>query len=341
MEITAIAGADDLARLAELRWGVPPKPAAQLQQAGISGHLVAVRDGEVVGRCSVWATGVGSLGGRLTGAIGHYEASCRRAGPALLEAASVGLREAGCQVAVAPLDGSTWRSYRLVSEPGERPPFFLEPDTPAEYLADVAAVGFRPVARYSSAVVGDLSRREPRALEALQRFLDSGGRLRPLEAGRFAEELRAIHQLSLLAFADNLLYTPLDWPSFEALYAPIRAHLVPELVLLAERDQQLVGFAFAIPDLAAARRGERPSAAILKSMAVHPDHAGQGLGGMLMDQAQQAARQAGFREVIHALMIETNRSRRLSAHYATTCRRYTLFGRALDGGELPVDESAR
>ena len=35
--------------------------------------------------------------------------------------------------AVGPLDGSTWRRYRLVTERGVEPPFFMEPDNPDDW----------------------------------------------------------------------------------------------------------------------------------------------------------------------------------------------------------------
>jgi len=38
----------------------------------------------------------------------------------------------------------------------------------------------------------------------------------------------------------------------------------------------------------------------------------------------------GFTRAIHALMHETNKSRNLSARYARTIRRYTLFSKRLD-----------
>jgi hypothetical protein len=37
----------------------------------------------------------------------------------------------------------------------------------------------------------------------------------------------------------------------------------------------------------------------------------------------------GYRYAIHALMVEDNRSRKISAHYAQVMRRYTLFAKPL------------
>ncbi|MFN0086638.1 MAG: N-acetyltransferase, partial [Blastocatellia bacterium] len=69
---------------------------------------------------------------------------------------------------------------------------------------------------------------------------------------------------------------------------------------------------------------------IIKTVAVLPEAGYAGLGSLLVARAHEIAEAAGFRRVIHALMHETNRSRRISDHYAGTMRRYTLFSRALE-----------
>ena len=47
-------------------------------------------------------------------------------------------------------------------------------------------------------------------------------------------------------------------------------HARPDLILMAERAGDLVGFMFAVPDLLQARRGESVDTIILKTMAVDP-----------------------------------------------------------------------
>jgi L-amino acid N-acyltransferase YncA len=68
---------------------------------------------------------------------------------------------------------------------------------------------------------------------------------------------------------------------------------------------------------------------ILKTVAVDPVLGGMGLGGVLMDQVHRTAHGLGFRRAIHALIHETNVSRRLSDRTARTIRRYSLFSRRL------------
>jgi hypothetical protein len=48
-----------------------------------------------------------------------------------------------------------------------------------------------------------------------------------------------------------------------------------------------------------------------------------------LGEVHAAAQSLGFTRAIHALMHQTNKSRNLSAHYARTIRRYTLFSKRL------------
>lgn len=112
-------------------------------------------------------------------------------------------------------------------------------------------------------------------------------------------------------------------------YRAIRTRVNPELVLVAEEAGRPVGYVFATPDFAQAQRGEIMSTVIVKTLAVLPGRAWAGLGALLLGEVHAAAHQLGFKRAIHALMHETNTSRNLSAHYAKTIRRYTLFSKRL------------
>ena len=82
------------------------------------------------------------------------------------------------------------------------------------------------------------------------------------------------------------------------------------------------------------------STVILKTLAVHPDYSGLGLGGLLTARSHDAARQLGYHRVIHALMHETNKSRRISGHTAVPVRRYTLFAKPLGNARMPSPSSS-
>lgn len=334
-----------------------PLEPAKVAQAGADCHLVATlstsgmeeaagdvfvtdtfeTDGPdasaVRARCSLWWVRVPQLANERVGCIGHFAASDVDAGIALLNAACRRLSQAGCTLAVGPLDGSTFRAYRFVvqstdSAGAAHPPFFLEPQNPPHWPDAFRRAGFTELARYVSARTdldnGVLQNAQKRMAQ------DTGAlRVRPIDLNAFDRELDRIYDLVMQAFRPNLLFAPISRSEFAAEYAPLRHVLQPDLVLLAEEGTRLAGFILALPDLAQSQRGEPMTMAIFKTLAVHPDIAGAGMGSVLAAHAHLAAYRLGYRHVIHALMNEDNRSRRISARYAAPMRRYALFQRRL------------
>ena len=57
-----------------------------------------------------------SWGGRRTAAVGRFACGGAEAGMALLEEAAARLSGEGFAALVGPMDGDTWRPYRLVTE---------------------------------------------------------------------------------------------------------------------------------------------------------------------------------------------------------------------------------
>jgi GNAT superfamily N-acetyltransferase len=291
--------------------------------------LALVEGGSLVARCSCWWTETPIYEGRAVGVIGHYAAADARSADMLLSNACELLASMGAALAVGPMDGTTWRRYRFIVDRGAEPSFFLEPDNPDEWVEHWRRAGFGTLANYTSAMNDDLGRADPRAAPALQRLRDAGVTIRTLDTARLDLELRGIFMLSLAAFKGNFLYTPISEEEFIEQYRAVLPFLRPELVLLAERDGSLVGFMFGLPDLLQARRGGAVDTVILKTVAVDPALGGMGLGGVLMDQAHRTAHGLGFRRAIHALIHETNVSRRLSNRTARTIRHYGLFSKRL------------
>jgi GNAT superfamily N-acetyltransferase len=309
--------------------GVALLPQAERELHVPDRHFILLDRGAAAARCSCWWTSVPSLPGQRLGVVGHYAAAGDAAAAAMLSRACEALSSAGCTIAVGPMDGNTWRRYRFVVERGAEPTFFLEPDNPDEWPAQWEKAGFVTAARYSSAMNDDLTVEDPRTEASLRRLESGGISIRTFDPGRTDEELRRIYGLSLAGFSRNFLYTPIGHAEFDAQYRAVLPFVRPELVLLAEREGELAGFIFAIPDILQGRRGHRVDTAVVKTMAVDPAASGMGLGGVLMDLVQRSARNLGFRRAIHALMHEENVSRSISARYGRTIRRYALYTRPL------------
>jgi len=299
-------------------------------------HLAVRGDGSnCAARCSVWWTDTPDYEDQAVGLVGHYAAADAGAGRAVLDRACRRLTDEGCTCAIGPMDGATWYPYRFVTDRGGRPPFVLEPWHPPAYPEHFRTVGFEPLARYVSAIGADFDAGH-RSTIADRPPVDDV-HVRPLNLDRFEEELRRLHALVTASFADNFLYTPLPEDDFVALYRPHRSRIDPELVRLLEQQEhdgaRCVGLAFLVPDVLRSEPTSQPEpgnevdAAVLKTLAVHPDLMGQGLGRWLTEHVHEQARANGYRRVIHALMHEDNVSRRLG--HGAPLRRYALFGRAL------------
>lgn len=303
-----------------------------LSQHRVDSHYLA-KDGEnTVARASLWWTDVPVLEGERLGVIGHFAAVDGTSAVLLLLQLLQQLRVQGCTLAVGPMDGNTWRRYRFVTDHGRDSPFFLEPGNPEAYPDYFIKAGFAPLAQYTSARVTDLTIQDKRIPHAIERLKEAGVRWRPLDKSSFEDELRAIYRLSIRCFSQNFLYTPIDEEEFLDQYQAVVSYVQPDLTLMAEHEGELLGYLFGIPDLNQAQRGETIDTFIVKTVAALPGRRSSGLGSVLVAESHRIAHERGYRYVIHALMHESNQSRNISARYAYTMRRYTLYQQRL----LPI-----
>jgi GNAT superfamily N-acetyltransferase len=289
-------------------------------------HLVI---GDGFARCTIWWDTVPNYPPEKLGVIGHFQTQSPEAGSSILEHAVQRLREAGCTLAVGPMDGNTWRSYRVLTERGAEPPFFMEPDNPDTWPPAFDLAGFSTLATYSSLLVTDLTRRDPRTARTLDRLQRDGVTIRQLDPARFEDDLRSIYQVSIVSFSENYMYTELSESAFLNQYTPYKEKIRPELVLIAEHDGQPVGYLFAIPDYAEAVRGEPVRTVIGKTLAILPGRRYAGLGVVLADLLHERSHAMGFIRLIHALQHESNKVRNMSNHFGSVMRRYTLYSRTL------------
>jgi GNAT superfamily N-acetyltransferase len=319
-ELDNIAGLDAFPLLA---------PEDLARQAPDAHWILLDRDHVAAARCSLWHSNVPALPGHRLGLIGHYAARDAEYGGRMLEHAGKELAATGRILAVGPMDGSTWRRYRFVTERGDAPPFFLEPDNPDDWPAHFTQAGFSALATYTSALTHDLHWEDPRLPRIQERLNAEGVTIRPIDPARYDADLEAIYTLSLISFENNFLYTPIARDEFLDLYRKVVPYVQPELVLMAEHAGRLAGFLFAVPDWAQRQLGEPVDTIILKTVAVLPGRAYAGLGSVLLARSQTDARALGYRRAIHALMHDSNHSRATSERFTHTIRRYTLFSRPL------------
>lgn len=282
-----------------------------------------------------------------SGLVGWYEALDGDAGIALLVRGREMLAERGAARVLGPMNGSTWKRYRLALPPGPGEPaptpFLTEPVNPPGYPSHFLAAGFTVAAEYESraslrpADAPAASGSPPAASDAP---LPEGVRIKPLDPKDFDDALHDIFDLSAAAFADNLYYTPIAFGEFAAAYQKIRPLLDPELVRLARgADGRLLAFVFAFPDpfdrvpdapgAASPGRSAEPRGlrVVLKTLATAPEAQGMGLGRRLSEDVHRIAFERRSPAVVHALMQVDNNSTRISERLrGEPFRRYALYG---------------
>jgi L-amino acid N-acyltransferase YncA len=292
------------------------------------GHLILTdSQNKVQARCSLWHKDNYWHEGKKTGFIGHYDSVDEESAVDLLNEAVARLIKYNCQLVVGPIDGNTWRRYRFISQRGDEPAFFLEPNNPDQYPQHFLLAQFQPLASYFSALNKNLTLRDPKANGIENKLKSDGVKLRPFSVENSQADLKAIFLLSLQSFQSNFLYSPIAEEEFMEKYQALLPAIKPNFLLMAEYDGTLVGYVLALPNY---NEGNKPETIILKTVARHPGNKYAGLGRYLVDKVQKEALENGYSRVIHALMLDENVSGKISSHYAAPIRKYTLYARQLN-----------
>jgi GNAT superfamily N-acetyltransferase len=301
----------------------------QIARDNADAHFVSDIDGLVTARCSIWADCLPDLHGRKTGAVGHFAAADELSAGRVLRAACEELGRRGCRSVVGPMDGSTWKPYRLVTDAGHLPPFFLEPWNPPAWPEYFESVGFSPIARYVSEINDDIAANRPVTGILPAEFERMGIQVRTFDLAMAGDLLNGIYDVASVAFQNAFLYTPIDRQMFMDAYRQLLPQVNPKLVLVASRNGVPVGFVFAVRDWLQGSDGQAIDTIVIKTIAVLPDTDYRGLGRVLIVRLLQNAGDLGFRRAVSALMHVDNRSQKISADCAGPMREYTLYGMEL------------
>jgi GNAT superfamily N-acetyltransferase len=243
------------------------------------------------------------------GYVGCFDMTDKESGKQKLAEYVETLKTAGHKRIIAPINGDTWHTYRLVSQSSGEPPFPLEPQNPLWYNEVYAEAGFTPLKKYFSGRFG---------LGSIEPMKNKGAiRIRPFTKDRAEEDLERIFWISLKGFEQNFLYNDISKDAFFALYQPLLASIDEELAVFAEIDGHTAGFMFSFPAM------ER---LILKTIAVLPEYRSAGVGAALMNHVLVNGQSKGFQTAVAALMAEDNHSRAMVARYGCVpFREYTLY----------------
>lgn len=295
----------------------------------------------VTGRssCSLWLENLPLYRGQKVAFLGNYKAEPDAGAFAvemLHEAAALVEKESGAHYLIGPINGNTWNPYRLVTEGFDKPAFALETYTDKSYPGHFEAAGFVSVAEYASSILPCKEDFCARGESLAKELADKGIRVRNFDRSKANQELDALYKVSIEAFADNFLYSPITKDQFLSLYLPIIDIVDEELILIAEKDGIAVGYLFAIANkLLAPANNVFNDSLVLKTLARVPGPQEElgGIGLYLTSLCHKKAKSKGFKRMIHALYKNDNRSACFSkSRDIEVFRKYNLFAKELNHG---------
>ena len=240
------------------------------------------------------------------------------------------LKKEGIETIIGPLNGTTWNTYRYVTDKGHRSPFLMEPWNEDYYVELFEKLGFKPLAYYISTVMenmnpvqrGHLSKK----IEKLKKFdYYKDTTVKSAENNDLITVLNKVYDLTIEAFKNNFLYSELDREIFLKMYMSYEDKIVKKFFKMLYLKDELIGYVFGIPDYAEFQYKEKIETMILKTIAISPRYNGKGMGYILIDELVKEAEHSGYKNVIYALMHEKNISKNIGSLLGDELRRYALF----------------
>lgn len=314
-------------------------------------HFLAWDRRRLCGRVSAIDNSRAIAGDRSVGYLACFECEQNSEAARMLIERAVGfLRERQVQQIRAPVDGSTWNRYRLVTNgmPGgalapvpPHGPFLTEAYNPYWYPRLFEENDLRPVRTYHSAIIDDL---DP-FLEATQPMVERFDRLGYRTRSYRSRDLPLLFSLSRDIFRHNYGYTECEYEEFEAANRwSLRWLPANHVVLAFDPSGKPVGFYVAIPDYSDAvrrmngqlsvravaeflRHKGRTERLILRTVGTTPGLRHVPVGRVLFALAYRMAKRRGYRAIIHAYMMDGNESLRINEKHADrSFREYKLYG---------------
>ena len=240
------------------------------------------------------------------------------------------LKKEGIEIIIGPLNGTTWNTYRYVTEKGSRRQFLLEPWNEDYSVSLFEKLGFKPLAGYISTVMegmdSDGRRNLNKKIEKLKKFdYYKDIKVESAENKDLLTVLNKVYDLTVEAFKNNFLYSKLEREIFLKMYMSYEDKIIKKFFKMLYLGDELIGYVFGIPDYAELGYKGKIDTIILKTIAVSPIYNGKGMGYILINSLVEEAEKEGYENVIYALMHQSNVSKNIGLLLGNMLRKYTLF----------------
>lgn len=257
------------------------------------------------------------------------------AGAGLLQAAEEWARRAGHTSILGPAQFSTNDEVGLLVDGFDDPPRILMTYNPRYYAEFIEAAGFRKAQdllayRANLDEVNGQGGPPPKLLRVIEAMKRRGRFVvRSIEMKDFDREVERVKVLYNRSWARNWGFVPMTDPEIARLGEQLKAILDPDLVAVAEKDGEMVGFGLTLPDLNAPlhKAYPRPGTPEWWTMAkllwhwkvsrqvkwirgfalgVLPEYRGTGVDALMYFHTLERATRKGYRAVEMSWLLESN-----------------------------------
>ena len=303
----------------------------KIEEQGKDIKVVLINEEKEVAKATCYFENTPIVNNKNIGCIGGFETEDRKAGVEILNKCEEILKEKNVSLIVAPMNGNTWKKYRTMKYTNGDDLFLLENVNPMEHNEILIEAGFEEIDTYTSTkgFIKDAYRSE--ALDLAEENLKNENIIiRNFNKENYIEDLKKIFNVSKQSFTRNPFYTPIEEEDFLKQYEQYVAMCDEELILIAEKDGEEIGFVFCVPNFNEAKEGKKIETLILKTIAVLPEYEYLAIGNVLLNKISKVAETKGFLKWIFAFMYSNNTSQKMAKRNGTeVIREYALYGKEL------------
>ena len=309
--------------------------------------FVARREGRTVGRIAgIIDRGHNRFHGEDAGFFGFFESIDDPAvAEALLGRARQWVFERGARFLRGPVSPSTNYECGLLIEGFESSPMVMMTYNHRYYPALMEGVGLRK----AKDLLAYVSSTEKIHRDKIDRIADrviarNGVRVRPIKMKEFSREVERVWEVYCAAWSRNWGFIPMSREEFLQMGKEMKQILKPELVLIGEVADRVVGFALALPDINQALKPARGSlfpTGLLKilyhqrlvksvrvlALGVVEEHRASGLAAGFYATLVRNARKLGYGTCEMSWILEDNvlMNRSLEAMGAKRYKTYRIY----------------
>lgn len=272
------------------------------------------------------------VNGKNIGCIGEFETQKEQYGIEILKKCEEILKEKKVELIVAPMNGNTWKKYRTLKYTNGDSPFVLENVNPIEHNEILLKAGFEEIYTYTSTRgLIEKAYQSEGLIRAEEKLKLENIRIRKFNKENYTQDLSKIYNVSKISFTRNPLYTPIEESEFIKQYEQYISMADEDVILIAQKDGNEVGFIFCIPNFNELKEGKELKTLIVKTVAVLPEYEHFAIGNVLLSKIAEIASAKNFKEWIFAFMYSDNTSQKMAKRNKTELiREYAIYGKELE-----------